>query len=159
MGYKGPKYTWCNFRDEQHFIKERLDRVLANVEWITAHPTTEVEVGDTTYLNHLPIHVALKKLQRGHQRKNGFKYEVAWAKEKECKEVIKKEWRIKNFNIDTWNNVSRKLDKCKRGLMHWQHVVKKNQQNLIKEKKKQLAHMHDLKADQDAGSTKKLLQS
>jgi hypothetical protein len=33
LGYRGPKFTWCNFREEENFIKERLDRGVANSVW------------------------------------------------------------------------------------------------------------------------------
>jgi hypothetical protein len=29
----GSKFTWCNNREDNNFIKERLDRVVANLEW------------------------------------------------------------------------------------------------------------------------------
>jgi hypothetical protein len=158
MGFKGPKYTWCNFRDGQDFIKERLDRVVANAGWLSTHPTADVEVGLTTNSDHLPIHVAVQKWCRGQSRKNNFRYEVAWEKEKECKEVIKKEWRKKSVCKDTWSNITRKLDKCKKGLMHWQKVVKQGQQKVIKEKTSQLADLHGLEEEQDTGTTKVLRQ-
>ena len=30
IGYRGPKYTWSNYQENQTFIKERLDRGVAN---------------------------------------------------------------------------------------------------------------------------------
>jgi hypothetical protein len=33
LGYQEPKFTWSNYQDGQDFIKERLDRGVANVEW------------------------------------------------------------------------------------------------------------------------------
>ena len=33
MGYQGPRYTWCNKR-EDGLISKKLDRVLVNEEWL-----------------------------------------------------------------------------------------------------------------------------
>jgi hypothetical protein len=33
LGYRGPKFTWCSFWNDGDFIKERLDRGVANSEW------------------------------------------------------------------------------------------------------------------------------
>ena len=30
---QGPRFTWCSGKDCRDFIKERLDRVMANKEW------------------------------------------------------------------------------------------------------------------------------
>lgn len=32
LGYRGPKYTWSNFREGDEFTKERLDKGVANNE-------------------------------------------------------------------------------------------------------------------------------
>jgi len=34
LGFSGPKYTWCNGKYGDDFSRERLDRAVANVEWI-----------------------------------------------------------------------------------------------------------------------------
>ena len=33
MGFKGPKFTWCNGREGDDFTKEHLDKVVANKSW------------------------------------------------------------------------------------------------------------------------------
>jgi hypothetical protein len=33
LGYKGSMHTWTNGRHDENFIKERLDRAVANIEW------------------------------------------------------------------------------------------------------------------------------
>jgi hypothetical protein len=37
LGYVGPKYTWTNYSGGVEFIKERLDRALANQRWGEMH--------------------------------------------------------------------------------------------------------------------------
>jgi hypothetical protein len=33
LGFIGSKYTWTNSRCDGNFVKERLDRAIANSEW------------------------------------------------------------------------------------------------------------------------------
>ncbi|WJX56063.1 hypothetical protein P8452_41758 [Trifolium repens] len=38
LGYNGDIFTWNNRQEEPHFIKARLDRFLANSDWISLFP-------------------------------------------------------------------------------------------------------------------------
>lgn len=40
LGFKGSKYTWCNNRQGHDRVRERLDRTLSNIEWVTTFPTS-----------------------------------------------------------------------------------------------------------------------
>lgn len=42
LKYQGPDYTWSNCREGIHLIRERLDRALADSEWITQFSNTQV---------------------------------------------------------------------------------------------------------------------
>jgi hypothetical protein len=42
LGYKGVKYTWNNGQSGGQFTKERLDRVVANMEWRKLYDAMEV---------------------------------------------------------------------------------------------------------------------
>jgi hypothetical protein len=55
LGYVGPKFTWNNGQEGADFIKERLDRVVANKEWCEAHSDVEVVVGPAICYDHSPL--------------------------------------------------------------------------------------------------------
>lgn len=38
LGYKGPKFTWCNKREGSASISERIDRFFANSTWCQKFP-------------------------------------------------------------------------------------------------------------------------
>ena len=59
MGYKGPKFTWSNCREGGEFIKERLDRVVANKDWCALFEKAEVLVGTALCSDHAPIFLFL----------------------------------------------------------------------------------------------------
>jgi hypothetical protein len=52
MGYRGPKYTWSNCQESQFFIKEMLDRGVANNGWYELFPEAEVLVETTSTSDH-----------------------------------------------------------------------------------------------------------
>lgn len=39
MGYKGQQYTWCNNREGNQSIMERIDRDIVNTAWICKFPS------------------------------------------------------------------------------------------------------------------------
>jgi hypothetical protein len=89
LGFKGSKFTWCNYREGNEFIKERLDRALATPGWCYLFPNVEVEVLAAQSSDHKPLWVRLTQSSGHHSR--SFKYEASWDKDVECVEVIKTE--------------------------------------------------------------------
>jgi endonuclease/exonuclease/phosphatase family metal-dependent hydrolase len=59
LGYRGPKFTWCNFQTEENFIKERLDRGVANLAWRNLFPEAEIQVEVTTWSDHTCLLLSL----------------------------------------------------------------------------------------------------
>ena len=88
LEYTGPKFTWNNKQDGTAFIKERLDRVVANREWCGAYPNVEVVVGAAICLNHSPLMVYMDGLGRTVRRPHNFKFEVGWELHQKCHQII-----------------------------------------------------------------------
>jgi hypothetical protein len=65
MGYKGPKYTWSNYQENQTFIKERFDRGAANQGWYELYPVAEVLVEASTTSDHALLMVSLMGFHKG----------------------------------------------------------------------------------------------
>lgn len=61
MGFVGPKFTWCNMRGDGQFIKERLERVVANGEWEEMYPVRNIEVIATRCPDHTPLFLTFQK--------------------------------------------------------------------------------------------------
>lgn len=59
LGYRGQKFTWNNGREGEDFIKERLDRVVANEAWCDIFPKADISVEEELSLDHCPIFVTL----------------------------------------------------------------------------------------------------
>jgi exonuclease III len=88
LGYSGPKFTWSNCREEQDFIKERLDRGVANSSWRELFPEAEIVVEAVTTSDHAVLLASLEGKIHKPRRSNSFRYEVSWAAEKEFRECM-----------------------------------------------------------------------
>jgi hypothetical protein len=120
LGSKGPKFTWNNRRLGRDYTLERLDRVVANMEWCDMWKGTGVEVLVCCSSDHLPLLLSLNK-NGTHSRKNWrpFRYEAGWSKNGEVKKIIMKEWVVKNLVRDPWMGLRGKLQRCKKAVKQW----------------------------------------
>lgn len=60
LGYKGSCYTWTNVKYNRFNLLERIDRVLANYDWITNYPDALATYLPRTHSNHCPIKIELQ---------------------------------------------------------------------------------------------------
>jgi exonuclease III len=63
LGFKGPKYTWNNGREEDAFTKERLDRAVANSKWRMKFDDIEVLVMARRSSDHHPLLIMMHEEQ------------------------------------------------------------------------------------------------
>jgi hypothetical protein len=90
LGFSGPAYTWTNKRFSSKPIFERLDRCLANAEWCTIFPNTNVFNLPIILSDHAPILISTdSKFQRP---KLHFKFENWWTYEEDFRGVAKDAW-------------------------------------------------------------------
>jgi hypothetical protein len=57
FGYSGSNFTWCNKQEGGHFIKERLDQVLANSLWQDLFPIKQVNILAPCSFDHALVHL------------------------------------------------------------------------------------------------------
>ena len=89
IGYKGSRFTWNNSREDEHFIKERLDRALVNRRWCSMFNEQEVQVLAARLSDHKPLLVLFGNSSEGNpRRRKGFKFEASWTMEQYFHEVI-----------------------------------------------------------------------
>jgi hypothetical protein len=139
LGFKGPKYTWINGRDGDDFIKERLDRAVANVNWRMMFEDMEVQVMARRSSDHHPILLNLvnnKKLAKG--KKRLFRMEASWSKQAEFAEVIKNSWTARCQRGDPWITVQEKMKRCQKTIQVWVKKVVHATEESIREKSRAL---------------------
>ena len=105
LGYKGPKFTRNNGQEGVDFIKERLDRVVANKEWCEAHPDVEVVVGAAICSDHSPIWVFPEGHMGRSRRPHIFRFEAEWETHKKCQKIIEKTWKDPSCDENPWRDV------------------------------------------------------
>lgn len=77
LGFIGPRFTWCNNRDDGYFIRERLDQVVANLDWCSRFSFVAVSVLAACASDHNPILVSYSDHLPERQSYNrGFKFEA-----------------------------------------------------------------------------------
>ena len=111
--YQGQKFTWFGIR-EGELIKERLDRVLANLEWLEEFPNMQVINLPAVGSDHSPI--IMNSDCRDKRAAKSFRYEANWLTMVECEQIIKEGWSIM-YGGSRVNRMVRKLCFCKTMLM------------------------------------------
>ncbi|KAA3460273.1 reverse transcriptase [Gossypium australe] len=95
LGYTGQKYTWemGNFEDTN--IRRRLNRGVANNEWLNLFNDYLVQHLPHSLSDHCPILIQTE-INSSHGGRNRFKFEFWWLLEPTCSDVIKKLWDEKS---------------------------------------------------------------
>lgn len=107
LASKGLAYTWTNKRDDE--ARERIDRVLVNMDWIETFPNSVVQNLPLLGSDHSPMLLQLDVQER--KARKAFKFELNWAEEKGCGDVVKNNWRT-DRNGSHGFKLMRKLKAC-----------------------------------------------
>ncbi|WVZ83726.1 hypothetical protein U9M48_030846 [Paspalum notatum var. saurae] len=81
LGFHGPAYTWTNKRFSTHPTFQRLDRCLANSDWIVSFPNTAVYHLPMLYSDHCPILLNIDSKRQ--LIKKPFRFENWWLEEED----------------------------------------------------------------------------
>jgi hypothetical protein len=83
LGFVGAPFTWCNNRESDDYVKERLDRATANADWWYLFPVRRVEILAAQCSDHAPIQILFSRSAKdGRRRHMRFRYEAGWQKNK-----------------------------------------------------------------------------
>ena len=92
LGFSGSEFAWHG-RRRGEWIWERLDRGVANYEWLTRFPTGRVKHLNCFTSDHRPILLSLDgNTEFQKWRRKPFRFEAMWISDLECKEVVKRAW-------------------------------------------------------------------
>ena len=134
LGYSGPDFTWHG-RRRGELIWERLDRGVANYEWLARFPTGRIRRLHCFTFDHRPILLSLDS-NGEHQRlkRKPFRFEAMWLTGPDFNGVVSRAWAI-NHDGTPMHVVSKKLKTCKKMLTAWNldhfgSVLKKTKKNL-----------------------------
>jgi hypothetical protein len=120
LGFIGSKFTWCNNKEDEYFTKERLDRVVANLEWCEFFGETDTFVLAAGSSDHCPLSLHYGgKLEDNRWSTENFKFEASWMVNDDCLDTITKGWGDNSQGRDNLDIVLNKLEQCKRALVKW----------------------------------------
>ncbi|XP_042982759.1 uncharacterized protein LOC122311987 [Carya illinoinensis] len=156
LGYKGNGFTWCNQHADSSFTRERLDRGVANGEWISKFNVTVVENMVARTSDHSPVLLKLLEGNLGTRRRvKLFKYEAKWATIEGCDQVVEGVWRERGSGL-SMQKLQRALTACSGALVRWSKMKEKEEGKNIKEKTAQLEELYNREVPQDVGGVKLL---
>jgi hypothetical protein len=157
LGFSGSKYTWSNGHSDGSFTKERLDRALANVEWVSVFKEVEVRIEAKRASDHNPVliefHEEKQEKRCGHR---GFKFEAKWWVDDECGSVIKSAWEAEGLHANRITVVRNKLQQCQKVLSGWSRRKFGDTEERLKSKNKELVKLTQAESSSNQGAIKKL---
>ncbi|XP_045822486.1 uncharacterized protein LOC123915416 [Trifolium pratense] len=116
LGYKGDVFTWSNKQQNQHLIKARLDRFLANSAWKTSFPTHCNSHLLRYKSDHMPILLVFNTTAGQTTRPKGprpIRYEQIWTRDPQHHQIVKDTW------LSSRGDVSKKLTTTLSSLQKW----------------------------------------
>jgi hypothetical protein len=128
----GRQYTWASRRENPTY--EKLDRVLANVEWEQKFPLVSVRALTRSGSDHTPL--LLDSGDPAHLgNKNNFSFELSWMRQDGFFDLVKTEWNLIQSGknpVERWQNKMRHLRQFLRGwAKNLAGAYKKEKQRLI----------------------------
>lgn len=87
LGFAGDPFTLRNHsHTDVHYIRDRLDRAVADVAWRALFPNFSVRNGDPRHSDHRPVIVIVEEEVVRSRRGCGpaFRFEAEWVQEENC---------------------------------------------------------------------------
>ena len=141
--FQGQRFTWFGVR-EGELIKERLDRVLVNMEGMERLPNMQVLNLPAVGLDHSPM-VLYTEYKDGVAARR-FKFEAKWLEREGCERIISEIWGkiVGGSRID---QIMLKLSMCRRKLKEWSKREVLNSAREIGELMKKVGRVQDESKD------------
>lgn len=125
LGFSRPHFTWCNCRlgEERTLIK--LDRMVANNEWMDLFPDANVQHRSMSTFDHCLLILYPKSNRLACQRKQRFRFKSMWIRDESCKEVVESMWVLgTNFNGNPL--IQDTIKECQSQLQWWNKNILSN---------------------------------
>ena len=94
LGFTGPEFSWQGNRHGQ-VIWERLDRGVANYDWMARFPAATIRHLHCVASDYRPILLVFDlNGEATRWKRKPFCFEEMWLAEKECGAIVKRAWEI-----------------------------------------------------------------
>ncbi|KAM6555571.1 hypothetical protein CsatB_002590 [Cannabis sativa] len=157
MGYEGARFTWCNKHTNGSFLQERLDRMVCSSSWHLMFSNSYVSHLKLWGSDHRPLLTCILRAcesRRCPKQKGWFHFEMAWANDPGCREIIVDHWG--SSESTDIGGVQQKIKGVSGALNDWNGMVFKRTLEAIRKKKKELEVLDSNLNDSNWLSYKKL---
>ncbi|XP_021759151.1 uncharacterized protein LOC110724061 [Chenopodium quinoa] len=132
LGFKGSIYTWERGNSMSTYVRERLDRFLADDGWVSLFLDYEARNFPIYSSDHTPIMLTVKKRDDPVAQGKSFRFEPLWLSREECGEIVDRSWH-KSLAVD----INQKFARCGEDLSSWagktfNSIKKKNKKGQTK---------------------------
>lgn len=130
----GGFYTWNGNRPKYN-IRTRIDRAMANCEWLDLYPTAHVKLLPWIGSDHKPLLIDTESIKCN--RKKQFRYDNRWRFEPEVRRIIQEVWQNDCANLPP-HLFYRVLENCRKALSRWRSQNPRNTEKKINQLKEQI---------------------
>jgi len=116
LGFVGNKFTWSNHRKGRANIRERLDRGLANLDWVHLFPNSLVNNSLAVNPDHCPILLSTSGSYCNLPKP--FRFEAFWTRDHSSHSVVAGAWLADEEGSPAFS-LSRKWRRTKVALKSW----------------------------------------
>jgi hypothetical protein len=123
LGFSRLPFTWDNRQNGAHNVKVRLDRGLANRDFLDMFPVTTVWHEQTTTSDHCCLRI--ESYQHGTNRRRRckpFRYENMWRRDESYVDLIRSAWGEADGSTDL-NQLKVRLSRVQGALWDWDKNV------------------------------------
>jgi hypothetical protein len=110
---EGYPFTWIKSRGSPHVIEERLDRAMADSNWLLYFPNVQLTNLLASHSDHSPILLQTSPMVRN-GKTYSFRFENSWLKEEDINEVVEEGW-----GRDRRGEITNKTFRCAEKLKGW----------------------------------------
>lgn len=125
----GNFFTWCNGRQAEDTVWEKLDRILVNADWFNLFPQSHAECLTVAASDHCPI--LLSTVVNFAVRRRPKRFEAMWITDPGCHDIVKNAWNV-NENGSLAFVVAKKIKNTMNSLIRWSNDSFGNIPNRIK---------------------------
>jgi hypothetical protein len=122
LGFRGLPFTWCNNRRGSATTWLRLDRFMANNEWVMRYSSAVVDHLESTVSDHKPLCLNTQPVTMPRPRKRLFRFEDIWRMDLSCELAVTKAW-VPNTRGSPIDQVRVKIQRCGEELKRWSRVL------------------------------------
>ncbi|XP_072084677.1 uncharacterized protein [Arachis hypogaea] len=116
-------------------VMERLDRFMANEQWLDSCPHATVLRLSETGSNHTPL--ILETNPTNEQSKRRFQFQEKWCAVEDVRKIVQEAWRIEIEGSPMYK-LAQKLKYCRHQIVAWQRSSKSNFKKVMVEIEGQL---------------------